>query len=118
MCTDFVLSFSLVRFFMFRFIAFVILLSMGSALVASQPSQMTKKHVVTEEEQAIIDVLSQMTEEEREELVAFLGLDWKGPGAYQLSGSKSTLSVPEGYLLLLGEEAKKARSLYKEPPDD
>lgn len=73
---------------------------------------------MTAEEQELVDALSKLTEEERAEAAAFFGLDWKDSGTYQLSDSKSTLSIPEGYSLLLGEDAKQARTLGKEPPSE
>lgn len=100
---------------MFRSIAISLLLMTGSISIASQPSQVTKENVSAKEDQALTDLWSQMTEEEKEYSLAFFELDWKGPGTYQLSSSKSTLSIPEGYSLLIGQEAKKIEALNNQP---
>lgn len=46
-----------------------------------------------------------------EKVEALVKLDWKGPGKHTLPKSNSTLAVPEGYVFLVGEEAKKEAEL-------
>lgn len=55
--------------------------------------------------------LAGLTEEERKQTIAFLSLDWKESGTYKLENSNSTLSLPEGYKLLIGKDAEQARIL-------
>lgn len=45
-------------------------------------------------------------------------LDWKTEGEWPLSSSKSMLKVPEGYIFVLGEDAKKYTTINNEPFDD
>ncbi len=54
-----------------------------------------------------IEVLQEyeVTEADLEAKKAFLNHDWKVEGKYHLPKSNSTLSVPEGYILLTGEDA-------------
>lgn len=46
-----------------------------------------------------------------EYVLAFWSLNWKTTGSHKLPESNSTLLIPEGYQLLIGEEAKLARGL-------
>lgn len=57
---------------------------------------------------------SNLPEEQKELLDAFFGSDWKYEGRYKLPMSHSTLSLPEGHMLLIGEEARKLRELMGE----
>jgi len=58
----------------------------------------------------------EMSDEERES--AFWALNWQRGGTYKLFNSNSTLSLPESYLIVTGEEAKKARSLISGEVDN
>lgn len=54
----------------------------------------------------------------QEEEETYLELDWKLSGTYQLPNSNSTLLLPEGYQLLMGDEAQKALILQKESANE
>lgn len=102
--------------------AFLLVLS-SAQVFSSEPSMMTEevKNMSKEEKDAIeslAEMLSDMTDEEREMTVAFFALDWKETGTYKLDQSNSTISLPEGYKLLIGEEAKKGRKLTCRDPDN
>ena len=72
-----------------KHILFLFALAIGGiysfGLMAEEP--------LSEAEEAICDVVE--------------SLDWKYEGKYRLSLSKSTLSVPEGYIAFIGEDARK-----------
>lgn len=65
----------------------------------------------------LADSLSHLSEQEREQVLEFFGLDWKHSGTHMLPHSNSTISLPEGYSLLIGQEAKKEREL-SDPGND
>ncbi len=105
---------------MFKFLTALLLVLFSSQIFSSESSGMTRKvENMSEEEREAIESLSEMladlSEEEREMTIAFLSLDWKDTGTYKLNQSNSTISLPEGYKLLIGEEAKKGRKLCGEP---
>lgn len=59
----------------------------------------------------------EMTQAEKEHKIRtqeFFGLDWKEPGIYKLPESNSTLSLPKGYHLLIGDDANRARNIFSE----
>lgn len=96
-------------------IAFLLVLS-STQIFSSESSIMTEEvENMSEEEREVIQSLSEMlsdlSDEEREKTIAFFSLDWKDTGTYKLKQSNSTISLPEGYKLLIGEEAKKGRKL-------
>lgn len=45
---------------------------------------------------------------EKECAEVFKNLSWKGPGRHKLPKSNSTISLPQGYRICIGEDAKKA----------
>lgn len=59
----------------------------------------------------LLEYLANLSEEERDVLSEFFSLDWKESGTYKLTQSNSTLCLPEGYWLTLGNDAKKTRQL-------
>lgn len=103
------------RYIMKRILtAFIILLS-SSQMCSTEPLARTKKieNNSTEEEliESLAEIMSNMTDDEKENTIAFFSLDWKETGTYKLPKSNSTIAIPEGYQLLIGEEAIKGRKL-------
>lgn len=87
---------------MFKFITVLILIFSSAQLFSTQndlPDQPQQE----------------MSEEENER--AFWALNWQRGGTFRLPNSNSTLSIPESYLIVTGEEAKKARSLFNGEAD-
>jgi uncharacterized membrane-anchored protein len=62
-----------------------------------------------EETQSFSEMFPELSDDERQRVIAFFSLDWKEAGIHQLPESHSTISLPEGYRLLIGEDARKAR---------
>jgi uncharacterized membrane-anchored protein len=77
--------------------------------------QAQEERSLSENEQNIVNALAEMNEEDREKTIEFFSLDWKDVGIYKFERSNSTISVPEGYHLLIGEEAHKALTIMGEP---
>lgn len=48
---------------------------------------------------------------------ALRGLNWQEPGIHKLVDSKSTISLPKGYVATFGTEAKKFLRILGEPVD-
>lgn len=100
---------------MLKVLATLLLVLSSSQIFSSDSSEITRKveYLSEEEREAIRNSpeLSELSAEEREMNIAFFSLDWKDTGAYKLEESNSTISLPEGYKLLIGEEAKKGREL-------
>jgi uncharacterized membrane-anchored protein len=101
---------------MLKVLTALLLVLSSSQIFSSESFEMTcEVENMSEEEREAIESLSEMlsdlSEEEREMAIAFLSLDWKDTGAYKLNQSNSTISLPEGYKLLIDEEARKARKL-------
>lgn len=67
-------------------------------------------------EQAVADDAGASSESSEVDPVvqAFLELDWKRSGTHKLPKSNSTISLPDGYLLLIGDEVRKEREICKE----
>lgn len=61
--------------------------------------------------------LLELSDEEREKMLTFLKLnpDFKEEGKYKLPKSNSTISVPQDYSLLTGDDAAKMLALYQIP---
>ncbi len=96
---------------MFNFLVALLMLTTSSLVAMDGP-------LMAEEEVALEQALSEMTEEEREKALLYLQLDWKKDGTYKFSDSNSTLSLPFGYRLLIGDEANKSLSLRGEPEEE
>lgn len=91
-------------------------------LSSSQLLSSDMKNEVDERKSELIQRLSEafadLPEAEREATIAFYSLDWKEVGDYKLDQSNSTLSLPEGFRLVLGKDANKARELDASEPED
>lgn len=97
---------------MLKFLTAFFLSLSSPHLFSSEPSMNQNVFEEDQEEiQSLYEMLSDLPEEEREVAVAFCSLDWKESGAHKLRQSNSTISLPPGYKLLIGEEAKKGRKL-------
>ena len=60
----------------------------------------------------VSDAKSYISEEKSEALKA---LNWQGPGIHKLTDSKSTISLPQGYVAVFGTDAKKGLQIVGEP---
>ena len=88
-------------------------------LIVEQSTSDEYEEVLTVEEMELFNQsLSEMTEEEMEYFLAFWGLDWKNAGAQELEISHSILVVPEGYLAVTGDDARKVNSLVQGDDED
>ncbi|CDR33517.1 DUF2167 domain-containing protein [Criblamydia sequanensis] len=100
---------------MLKFLAAFLLGLSSIPLYSSEPTAPAQFENISEEEkeelQSLYEMLSDLPEKEREIAIAFYSLDWKDSGTHKLEQSNSTISLPEGYRLLIGDEAKKGRKL-------
>jgi len=93
------------------------LLVLSSFQIFSLESSITTEEIenMSEEERKealrLSEIFSDVPDEDREMIIAFCSLDWKETGSHKLKQSNSTISLPEGYKLLIGEEANKGRKL-------
>lgn len=80
---------------------------------------LTKEYDVLPEEEKE-NFLSQIeeTEESFKNLRAWSKLDWKTEGKHQLPQSHSTISIPDGYILVTGPDAEAVFTIYGDPVPD
>jgi uncharacterized membrane-anchored protein len=71
-----------------------------------------QQSTISEDEGNLIESQYEMTEDEKLKDQKFFSLDWKESGRHNLLQSNSTISLPNDYLLLIGEEAKKGITIY------
>lgn len=67
----------------------------------------------------IDDSQSDLTPRQREWLTQINSLNWLKSGTHKLPDSDSTITLPEGYIIVIGEDAKKEREMGEAlAPDD
>lgn len=102
---------------MFKILFVIFLTTISFQLPATEQLVKTEENKLIDDSESM-NALSEMTEEERESVLAFFSLDWKETGTYKLSTSNSSIALPEGYHLLIGNDVKKLSELNKQLIDE